>query len=106
MFVGFYVDDWVLGDIVVYGSLGNCWWNGMDQLGIEGYWDDVLGIEFWLVVVISSGDFVGDFFVCEFGQGLCVGNFYGVVDSGCVNVQCVLEDIGEIEYVVDLVGII
>ena len=83
-----------------YGS-----WYSMDQTRIERRWNDIIASETELSA-IGHGNFVGNIFARQLGQGFRTGDFHFVVDGTGVDIQCAAEKVGEAQHIVYLVRIV
>lgn len=98
--------DWLGCDVGVYGGFCDCWCDVQDQVLVKWRWDQVVWVEGFCFVVIGVGSYIGGFFLGKFCNSFDCCLFYFFVDGGCINIKCVVEDIGKVKNVVDLVWIV
>ena len=85
--------------------LRNGGWNCIDQARVEGRRNDVVPPK-GQFAPIGHRNLVGDILARELGKSLRTGNFHGIIDGPCPNIQRPSEEIGETKHVIDLIWVI
>ena len=104
--VSFHVGNWACGYAIVHCSLCHSAGNFEHQTWIKGLGYKVFGAKGQLLPHIGGGDHFTLLGLCQFSNGVHSGNFHARGDGGSAAVQRSAKDVGEAQYVIDLIGVV
>ena len=94
------------GYTAFHSSLGYCTGNFSDKTRVNRFRDEVFRAETKVVNMISLVHNIGYRLFCQVGNGMYGGNLHFFVDGFSLSIQGTTEDIGETDYIINLVRIV
>ena len=104
--IGVHIGDGARGNAFVGCGLGHGWRDLDHQARVKRFGDEVVRAEGQLLARVGGGNGLVLLGLRQVGNGMHGGNFHGIGNGGGPAIQRAAEDVGEAQYVIDLVGIV
>ena len=104
--VGIPVFDVFAGYTAFHGSFGHSAGHFGNEARVNRFRDEVFGTKSEVVYVVCLVHHIGHGLLGKVGNGVYGSNFHCFVDGFCLRVEGTAEDVGETDYIINLVRIV